>query len=91
MYQNFNIIVLIITIIVYIILRYNKDPENKSSNFYYLLFVPITLYFIKYVYDISNASNIINVNNPSNISSVVEDNNVIEDLLTAPYPVTTSD
>lgn len=82
---NFNIIVLIITICFYVILRYYTQKKNKlnsssNSNLIYVLCVPIILYISKYIYTINNVVSEIDKNT----------SNTIGDLLTMPYPVTTS-
>lgn len=94
---NFNIIVITITLLVYIILRYikyydkttiitNKDKDkDKDSNLIYIIYIPISLYLGKYFYEykFSDAYKI-----------KIESNNSIHsnsDLLTEPYPVTTTD
>lgn len=89
--MNFNIIVLITTLVFYIYLRSqntnNVNDKNKSGNFMYLLCVPIGLYIGKYIYDLYNTSkNIISEVNTENIENVGS----VDDLLTTPYPMSTS-
>ena len=86
---NFNIIVIAITLLLYIILRYIKYYDkttiitNKDSNLIYIIYIPIGLYLGKYFYEYKFSNTI-----------KIESNNSIHsnsNLLTEPYPVTTTD
>lgn len=81
---NFNIIVLLITIAVYFLLRYIKntnDKHDKSSNLIYLICVPIFLYLGRYFYK----------NNNEIKPDLKVELDINSDLLTEPYPVTTTE
>jgi membrane-anchored protein YejM (alkaline phosphatase superfamily) len=83
--MDFNIFVLVATIIFYVVLRYYKyqiekhrRTKKKQSNFIYVLFVPILLYLTKFMYILQGTA--------SNTSVVDFRDNVSEPLLTIPYP-----
>lgn len=81
MNTNFHALVFISTIIVYIILRSYKKAEpdsKKTSNLIYVLLVPIILYGGHY-YFTKQSNNI--------VIDEIPQNNISEDILTTPYPV----
>ncbi len=58
--MNFNIFVLISTIIYYIVLRIYKSNiirESSNSNFIFVLYVPIVLYICYYFFTCKNEIN----------------------------------
>jgi hypothetical protein len=88
MNTNFHAFVFISTIVVYIVLRsYKKsEPESKkTSNLIYVLLVPIILYGGHYYY-----SNYYTPKIQTNIETPSIKESVSEDLLTTPYPVSSS-
>jgi hypothetical protein len=81
---NFHAFVFISTIVVYIILRSYKKSETedkKTSNLIYVLLVPVILYGGHYYFN-KNPNTIPNKDSISQIKESISD-----DLLTAPYPV----
>jgi multisubunit Na+/H+ antiporter MnhB subunit len=81
---NFHAFVFIATIVFYIILRSykKKEPEDKkTSNLIYVLLVPIILYTGNYFYQ-KNKQNTLSQEQLPSIEHSISD-----DLLTAPYPV----
>ena len=83
---NFHAFVFISTIVVYIILRSYKKSEaeyKKTSNLIYVLLVPVILYGGHYYFN--KPANIIVIQNKDSISQIKE--SLSDDLLSAPYPV----
>lgn len=87
MNTNFHAFVFISTIVVYIILRsYKKSEpeEKKTSNLIYVLLVPVILYSGHYYFNKTSSQGTI-IETPNTQSSVSEE------LLTTPYPISSSD
>ena len=83
---NFHAFVFISTIVVYIILRSYKKSESedkKTSNLIYVLIVPVILYGGHYYFN--KNTNTIPTPTKDSISQIKE--SIPDDLLTAPYPV----
>jgi hypothetical protein len=83
---NFHAFVFISTIVVYIILRsYKKSnvEDKKASNLIYILLVPVILYSGQYYFN--KNTNITQNLNKYSISQIKE--SLSDDLLSAPYPV----
>lgn len=88
MNTHFHAFVFGITLIVYIILRsYKKSntDNHNTSNFIYVLLTPIILYGGHY-YFYNTSYNQTNIIEPS-----ITQSSVSENLLTTPYPVSSSD
>ena len=87
--MNFHWFVLISTIIFYIVLRLYKSQiqseskkKIKTSNFIYVLFLPITLYILNLMYKIKEYTPKITVGQEmSEMSDISE-----QPLLSTPYP-----
>lgn len=86
--MNFHIFVLISTFVFYIILRlYKSDVQKrkdvrKTSNFIYVLFVPLLLYLLNFMYKIKEHP--LPNQSYSELSDVSE-----QSLLSIPYPEST--
>jgi len=86
---NFHIFVLICTILFYFILYFFKkstsdDKKKSGSHLLYVLYVPFILYISNYLFSIEYIDS-------GDISSTVSNNKTeITELLTSPYPVSTS-
>ena len=87
--MNFHWFVLISTIIFYIVLRLYKSQiqseskkKIKTSNFIYVLFLPLTLYILNFMYKIKEYTP--KVNNLDNIMSISDMSE--QPLLSTPYP-----
>jgi len=87
--MNFHWFVLISTIIFYVILRLYKSEiqseskkKIKTSNFIYVLFLPLVLYILNFMYKIKEYTpKITVVDNIISISDISE-----QPLLSTPYP-----
>lgn len=86
--MNFHWFVLISTIIFYIVLRFYKSQiqseskkKIKTSNFIYVLFLPLTLYILNFMYKIREYTPKVNTINNMSISDMSE-----QPLLSTPYP-----
>lgn len=86
---NFHIIVFVTTIIVYIFFRVSKDPNeyNKKSNLIFVLLTPIILYVGNYFYNKQH----LHLQEYDVNSDIISDNNTSSDLLSVPYPQSTTD
>ena len=93
--MNFHIFVLVSTIIFYVILRlYKSDIQNAKkqnkkggSNFIYVLFVPVMLYILNYMYKIKEYSSGPSPNLSDNIMKTSDMSE--QPLLSIPYPEST--
>lgn len=90
--MNFHIFVVISTIIFYILLRFYKyriqkkqKGSNSKSNLVYVLFLPLILYLVQFMYinkfDIGSQVKESVINNNNNIGDYVS-----ESLLSTPFP-----
>lgn len=67
-----------------------NNKERNKSNFIYVFFTPIILYFGKYIYDINYP--ILNSLNPTySTHSHTPTLSLSSDLLSEPYPISTID
>lgn len=82
--MNIHIIVLVATILSYIFLRRNRK-ENESVNVYTIIFIDLILYSIYYYFFNSQVQ--LHKNDSNDLSSL---SNQSTDLLSAPYPVSSS-
>lgn len=96
--MNFNIFVLICTVIFYIVLRMYKknvnEKRNGKSNLLYVLFLPLVMYLCHFMY--SSPSTIESTNKiiptPTQIPVGIRENSIFdsikssESLLTSPFP-----
>lgn len=89
--MNFHWFVLISTILFYILLRLykseiqtqTKQKAKGKSNFIYVLFLPLTLYILNFMYKIKEYSTISKIHH----SDIVTDSDISEQpLLSIPYP-----
>jgi len=98
--MNFHIFVLISTCVFYVILRFYKsdivldnhqNEKRKSigskSNFIYVLFVPVMLYILNFMYKIKEYSSGASQNLSDNI--IMTSDMSEQPLLTIPYPEST--
>lgn len=93
--MNFHIFVLISTCVFYVILRfYKSDIQNEKrktvkskSNFIYVLFVPVMLYILNFMYKIKEYSSSASQNLSDNIMMTSDMSE--QSLLSIPYPEST--
>ena len=93
--MNFHIFVLISTCVFYVILRfYKSDIQNTKrktvggkSNFIYVLFVPVMLYILNFMYKIKEHSYGTSQNLSDNILMTSDMSE--QPLLSIPYPEST--
>lgn len=93
--MNFHIFVLISTCVFYVILRfYKSDIQNAKrktvggkSNFIYVLFVPVMLYILNFMYKIKEHSYGTSQNLSDNILMTSDMSE--QPLLSIPYPEST--
>lgn len=93
--MNFHIFVLISTCVFYVILRfYKSDIQNKKretvggkSNFIYVLFVPVMLYILNFMYKIKEYSSSASQNLSDDI--IMTSDMSEQSLLSIPYPEST--
>lgn len=93
--MNFHIFVLISTCVFYVILRfYKSDIQNEKrktvggkSNFIYVLFVPVMLYILNFMYKIKEYSSSTSQNLSDNILMTSDMSE--QPLLSIPYPEST--
>ena len=93
--MNFHIFVLISTCMFYVILRfYKSDIQNAKrktvggkSNFIYVLFVPVMLYILNFMYKIKEHSSGTSQNLSDNILMTSDMSE--QPLLSIPYPEST--
>ena len=93
--MNFHIFVLISTCVFYVILRfYKSDIQNTKrktvggkSNFIYVLFVPVMLYILNFMYKIKEHASGTSQNLSDNILMTSDMSE--QPLLSIPYPEST--
>jgi hypothetical protein len=93
--MNFHIFVLISTCVFYVILRfYKSDIQNEKrktvgskSNFIYVLFVPVMLYILNFMYKIKEYSSGASQNLSDDI--IMTSDMSEQPLLSIPYPEST--